>query len=420
MTTIKDELVPVVVEQTSRGERSFDIYSRLLSERIVFLGTPIDDNVGNLILTTHARGDSLTGGRFRPAIWSWCGASSTERTCWRRTLSGPRSWTRSSVAGSAVTTRGKADRTGRRDGVWIGKRGTGISSLPQVSALNQRPNGGHHHENPRQERATANRAHERSAVARDPDMKDEHDHQERYVPADEFADNVAKTRGHDIVRESARPRDRPPPGNNRHGGEDREGRRQGRKDDPEHDPQLRRKKPQPRMNKCQPSQSHRPNTRNRPKGTVMKDRKKSDIVGQSGPRTRPMACQTKSAPTIPSQPTNATALIPITSVATSWILIAPIVRVWRRNTLPAQTSSRRSTIDAWSSSTGSLPGRPLPRRQRLNRDASNPRDGGGLGCRALRISAVVAIAISATAVAPLDVGALSRWPETTRARRSAR
>src|SRR5919205_965040 len=43
-------LVPVVVEQTARGERSFDIYSRLLKERIVFLGTPIDDNVGNLIM----------------------------------------------------------------------------------------------------------------------------------------------------------------------------------------------------------------------------------------------------------------------------------------------------------------------------------------------------------------------------------
>ena len=47
---MKDYLVPVVVEQTSRGERSFDIYSRLLNERIVFLGTPIDDAVGNLIM----------------------------------------------------------------------------------------------------------------------------------------------------------------------------------------------------------------------------------------------------------------------------------------------------------------------------------------------------------------------------------
>ncbi len=47
---MKNYLVPVVIEQTSRGERSFDIYSRLLKERIVFLGTPIDDAVGNLIM----------------------------------------------------------------------------------------------------------------------------------------------------------------------------------------------------------------------------------------------------------------------------------------------------------------------------------------------------------------------------------
>jgi len=43
-------LVPMVVEQTSRGERSFDIYSRLLKENIIFLGTPIDDTVANLII----------------------------------------------------------------------------------------------------------------------------------------------------------------------------------------------------------------------------------------------------------------------------------------------------------------------------------------------------------------------------------
>ncbi len=42
--------MPIVIEQSSRGERSFDIYSRLLRERIVFLGTPIDDNVANLIV----------------------------------------------------------------------------------------------------------------------------------------------------------------------------------------------------------------------------------------------------------------------------------------------------------------------------------------------------------------------------------
>ena len=43
-------LVPVVVEQDSRGERSFDIYSRLLRERIVFIGTPIDDQITNLVV----------------------------------------------------------------------------------------------------------------------------------------------------------------------------------------------------------------------------------------------------------------------------------------------------------------------------------------------------------------------------------
>ncbi len=43
-------LVPMVVEQTSRGERAFDIYSRLLKERIVMLGTPVDDQVANLIV----------------------------------------------------------------------------------------------------------------------------------------------------------------------------------------------------------------------------------------------------------------------------------------------------------------------------------------------------------------------------------
>jgi ATP-dependent Clp protease protease subunit len=43
-------MVPMVVEQTARGERAFDIYSRLLKENIVFIGTPIDDNVANLVI----------------------------------------------------------------------------------------------------------------------------------------------------------------------------------------------------------------------------------------------------------------------------------------------------------------------------------------------------------------------------------
>jgi len=44
------QLIPMVIEQTARGERKFDIYSRLLNERIVFLGTPIDDQIANLIV----------------------------------------------------------------------------------------------------------------------------------------------------------------------------------------------------------------------------------------------------------------------------------------------------------------------------------------------------------------------------------
>ena len=43
-------LIPTVIEQTSRGERAYDIYSRLLKDRIIFLGTPIDDNVANAIV----------------------------------------------------------------------------------------------------------------------------------------------------------------------------------------------------------------------------------------------------------------------------------------------------------------------------------------------------------------------------------
>lgn len=45
-----DQLVPIVIEQTSRGERAYDIYSRLLKERIIFIGTPIDDNIASLVI----------------------------------------------------------------------------------------------------------------------------------------------------------------------------------------------------------------------------------------------------------------------------------------------------------------------------------------------------------------------------------
>ncbi len=45
-----NQLVPIVIEQTSRGERSYDIYSRLLKERIIFIGTPIDDHISTLVI----------------------------------------------------------------------------------------------------------------------------------------------------------------------------------------------------------------------------------------------------------------------------------------------------------------------------------------------------------------------------------
>ena len=50
MQPARNYLVPTVVEQTNRGKRAFDIYSRLLKERIVFIGTPIDDTVANLVM----------------------------------------------------------------------------------------------------------------------------------------------------------------------------------------------------------------------------------------------------------------------------------------------------------------------------------------------------------------------------------
>ncbi|MBT3590155.1 MAG: ATP-dependent Clp endopeptidase proteolytic subunit ClpP [Candidatus Marinimicrobia bacterium] len=50
MDHLVNQLVPMVIEQTGRSERAFDIYSRLLKERIVFLGTPIDDTISSLII----------------------------------------------------------------------------------------------------------------------------------------------------------------------------------------------------------------------------------------------------------------------------------------------------------------------------------------------------------------------------------
>ena len=55
-------LIPMVIERTARGEREFDIYSRLLNERIIFLGSPIDDTVANLVVAQllHLESQALT------------------------------------------------------------------------------------------------------------------------------------------------------------------------------------------------------------------------------------------------------------------------------------------------------------------------------------------------------------------------
>ncbi len=50
MSEVHNQLIPVVVEQTNRGERAYDIYSRLLKDSIIFIGTPIEDSIANLVI----------------------------------------------------------------------------------------------------------------------------------------------------------------------------------------------------------------------------------------------------------------------------------------------------------------------------------------------------------------------------------
>ena len=59
----------MVVEQTSRGERAFDIYSRLLNERIVFLGTPVTDDIANLIVE-RAKPIPMDTAEAREKLWT--------------------------------------------------------------------------------------------------------------------------------------------------------------------------------------------------------------------------------------------------------------------------------------------------------------------------------------------------------------
>ena len=86
-------LVPMVVEQTSRGERAYDIYSRLLRDNIIFLGTPIDDQVANLIVAQmlflqgedpekDVRSTSIRRAGRSPRGWRSTTPCSSSRTTW--------------------------------------------------------------------------------------------------------------------------------------------------------------------------------------------------------------------------------------------------------------------------------------------------------------------------------------------------
>ncbi len=86
-------LVPMVVEQTSRGERAYDIYSRLLRDNIIFLGTPIDDQVANLIVAQmlFLQGEdpektfpftSILRAAPSPRAWQFTTRCSSSRTKW--------------------------------------------------------------------------------------------------------------------------------------------------------------------------------------------------------------------------------------------------------------------------------------------------------------------------------------------------
>jgi ATP-dependent Clp protease protease subunit len=74
---MSEYLVPMVVEQTTRGERSFDIYSRLLQDRIVILGTPVDDAVANLVVAQLLHLDSEDPGKDVSLYINSPGGSST-------------------------------------------------------------------------------------------------------------------------------------------------------------------------------------------------------------------------------------------------------------------------------------------------------------------------------------------------------
>jgi hypothetical protein len=79
---------PYVIERSSRGERTYDIFSRLLMDRIVFLGTPVNDDVANIIIAQLLTSSSRNCSSWRRTIPS--GTSTSTST--RRAAASPRDW----------------------------------------------------------------------------------------------------------------------------------------------------------------------------------------------------------------------------------------------------------------------------------------------------------------------------------------
>ena len=77
---ITNQLVPMVVEQTGRFERSYDIYSRLLKERIIFLGTPIDDSIASLVIAQLLFLEAENSENTRFSFWAHCTQAHSQNT----------------------------------------------------------------------------------------------------------------------------------------------------------------------------------------------------------------------------------------------------------------------------------------------------------------------------------------------------
>src|SRR5213595_3389279 len=93
-----EALIPMVIETTNRGERAFDIYSRLLKDRIIFIGTPIDDQVANVVmaqllfLASEDPDKDINIYINSPGAWSPPGSPSTTRCATSVPGSPPSAW----------------------------------------------------------------------------------------------------------------------------------------------------------------------------------------------------------------------------------------------------------------------------------------------------------------------------------------